>query len=405
MRNPSLVRVSGPLELFAAGFADELASVGYSAVAASFQLQLMAHASRWLDGEGLGASGLSVEAVERFVAARRAAGYTNYLTDRAIAPLLGYLRGLGVAPVAAATLAQTPVEVLLARYGEYLALERGLTAATVEGYVHAVRPFLAGIGEGGGGALELGGLSARQVTAFVVVRCPGQSRGAAKMTVTALRSLLGFLHLDGVIPRSLVGAVPSAASWRLSGLPRALEPEHVLRLLDSCDRRTAAGCRDFAILTALVRLGLRAGEVAALQLDDVDWCAGELVVVGKGRRSERLPLPVDVGEAITIYLRDGRPGTAQDRALFQRVRAPHHGLTTGGVTQIVVSAAKRSGLGQIHAHRLRHTAATEMLRAGAPLAEIGQVLRHRQALSTAIYAKVDRQALRQLARPWPGARS
>jgi len=405
MRNPALVRVSGPLELFAAGFADELASVGYSAVAASFQLQLMAHASRWLDGEGLGASGLSVEAVERFVAARRAAGYTNYLTDRAIAPLLGYLRGLGVAPVAAATLAQTPVEVLLARYGEYLALERGLTAATVEGYVHAVRPFLAGIGEGGGGALELDGLSARQVTAFVVVRCPGQSRGAAKMTVTALRSLLGFLHLDGVIPRSLVGAVPSAASWRLSGLPRALEPEHVRRLLDSCDRRTAAGCRDFAILTALVRLGLRAGEVAALQLDDVDWRAGELVVVGKGRRSERLPLPVDVGEAITIYLRDGRPGTAQDRALFQRVRAPHHGLTTGGVTQIVVSAAKRSGLGQIHAHRLRHTAATEMLRAGAPLAEIGQVLRHRQALSTAIYAKVDRQALRQLARPWPGARS
>jgi len=155
----------------------------------------------------------------------------------------------------------------------------------------------------------------------------------------------------------------------------------------------------------LVRLGLRAGEVAALGLDDVDWRAGELVVVGKGRRSERLPLPVDVGEAITIYLRDGRPGTAQDRVLFQRVRAPHHGLTTGGVTQIVVSAAKRSGLGQIHAHRLRHTAATEMLRAGAPLAEIGQVLRHRQALSTAIYAKVDRQALRQLARPWPGARS
>lgn len=405
MRDPSLVRVSGPLEPFAAGFAVELASVGYSPVAAGFQLQLMAHASRWLDGEGLGAGGLSVEAVERFVAARRAAGYTNHVTDRAMAPLLGYLRGLGAAPVATATLAQTPVEVLLERYGEYLAVERGLTAPTVEGYVHAVRPFLARIEEDGGGELALGGLSAAQVTAFVVARCPGQSRGAAKMTVTALRSLLAFLHVAGVIPRSLVGAVPSAAAWRLSGLPRALAPEQVRGLLDSCDRRTAAECRDFAILTALVRLGLRAGEVAALQLDDVDWRAGELVVVGKGRRSERLPLPVDVGEAITIYLRDGRPGTAQDRALFQRVRAPHHGLTTGGVTQIVVSAAKRSGLGQIHAHRLRHTAATEMLRAGAPLAEIGQVLRHRQALSTAIYAKVDRQAQRQLARPWPGARS
>jgi len=398
-----LVRLSGPLEPFAPGFAAELASVGYSPVAASFQMQLMAHASRWLDGEGLDGGGLTVETVARFMAARRAVGYTNYVTDRAMASLLGYLRRLGVAPVAASEPAGTPVEVLLERYGEYLALERGLTAPTVEGYVHAVRPFLAEIA--GDGKLELGGLSAGEVTAFVVARCPGQSHGAAKMTVTALRSLLGFLHVEGLIERSLVGAVPSAASWRLVGLPRALEPEQVRGLLDSCNQSTRTGCRDFAILTALVRLGLRGGEIAALQLDDVDWLAGELVVMGKGRRSERLPLPVDVGEALTIYLRDGRPGTAQDRALFQRVRAPHHGLTTGGVTQIVVSAAKRSGMGQIHAHRLRHTAATEMLRAGAPLAEIGQVLRHRQALSTAIYAKVDRQALRQLARPWPGARS
>lgn len=403
MRNPSLVRVSGPLEAFAAGFAEELASVGYSPVAASFQLQLMAHASRWLDGEDLGAGGLTVEAVGRFVAERRAAGYTNYVTARAMAPLLGYLRGLGVAPVSAPSQPGTPAELLLERFGEYLILERGLAAGTVVDYVHAVQPFLASVGDDG--ALDLWGLSAAQVTAFVVARCPAQSRGSAKMTVTALRSLLGFMHVDGLTPRSLVEAVPSAASWRLSGLPRALEPGQVRGLLRSCDRATATGRRDLAVLTLLVRLGLRAGEVAALQLDDVDWRAGELVVVGKGRRSERLPLPVDVGEAITIYLRDGRPGTAQDRALFQRVRAPHHGLTTGGVTQIVVSVAKRSGLGQIHAHRLRHTAATEMLRAGAPLQEIGQVLRHRQALSTAIYAKVDRQALRQLARPWPGSRS
>jgi integrase/recombinase XerD len=155
----------------------------------------------------------------------------------------------------------------------------------------------------------------------------------------------------------------------------------------------------------LARLGVRAGEVAALALEDVDWRSGELVIVGKGRRSERLPLPVDVGEAIVEYLRAGRPSTAQDRCLFVRVRAPHHGLTTGGVTQVVVSAARRAGLGQIHAHRLRHSAATEMLRAGAGLEEIGQVLRHRELLTTAIYAKVDRDALRQLARPWPEVRS
>jgi integrase/recombinase XerD len=293
--------------------------------------------------------------------------------------------------------------LLLARFEEYLTVERGLTADTVEGYVHAVRPFLAQIG--GDGELDLGGLTAADVTAFVVARCPGQSRGAAKMTVTALRSLLGFLHVEGLIGRSLVGAVPSAAGWRLSGLPRALEPDQVRRLLASCDRGAGSGRRDFAILILLVRLGLRAGEVAGVQLDDVDWRAGELVVVGKGRRAERLPLPVDVGQAIATYLADGRPATAQDRCLFVRVKAPHRGLTTGGVTQVVVSAAKRADLGQIHAHRLRHTAATDLLRAGAPLSEIGQVLRHRTALTTAIYAKVDRERLRELARSWPGAGS
>jgi len=391
------------LEPFASGFAAELRELGYRPVSAAFQLQLMAHASRWLDANDLEASALSVDAV-RFLAARRAAGYTNYVTVRAIAPLLGYLRGIGVAPEAVPEEPGTPAEVLLERYREFLAVERGLTADTVEGYVHAVRPFLAGVG-GGGGELDLRGLTAAHVTAFVVERCPRQSHGAAKMTVTALRSLLGFLHVEGLIGRSLVGAVPSAASWRLSGLPRTLEPGQVRALLDSCGRRSVVGRRDFAILTILVRLGLRAGEVAGLGLDDVDWRTGELVVVGKGRRSERLPLPVDVGEAIIGYLRDGRPGSAQDRSLFVRVKAPHCGLTTGGVTQVVVSAARRAELGQIHAHRLRHTAATQMLRAGASLEQIGQVLRHRQPLTTAIYAKVDREALRQLARPWPGVAS
>lgn len=403
MRDPSQVGVGGPLEPFASGFGAELGRVGYSPVAACFQLQLMAHASRWLEASDLDAGGLSVDAVERFLGARRAAGYTNYLSARAMAPLLDYLRGVGVAPAAVPAVAGTPAEVLLERYREYLRVERGLAAGTVWDYVHAVRPFLAA--RSAGGELNLAQLSAAEVTAFVVARCPGQARGSAKLTVTALRSLLGFLHVEGLVARALVGAVPSAASWRLSGLPRALEPDQIRRLLGSCDRRAGTGCRDFAILTVLVRLGLRAGEVAALGLDDVDWRAGELVVVGKGRRSERLPLPVDVGEAITAYLRAGRPGSAQDRALFVRVKAPHRGLTTGGVTQVVASAGRRSGLGQIHAHRLRHTAATQMLRAGAPLEEIGQVLRHRTVLTTAIYAKVDRDALRQLARPWPGARS
>lgn len=406
MHDPSRVRVSGPLEVFAAGFAAELARLGYRRVPVVFQLQLVAHASRWLQGEGLAAGELSSEVVERFLAERRAAGYTNYVTARAMAPLLGYLRGLGVAPAASPREPVGAVEVLLGDYREYLAVERALTVGTVEGYVLAVRPFLDGRVRDGD-QLDLAGLSAADVVAFVVVRCPAQSRGAAKMTVTALRSLLGFLHLRGLVSGPLGEAVPSSASWRLSGLPRSLEPEQLEALLVSCDRGAPTGRRDYAVLVMLARLGLRRGEVAALKLEDVDWRAGELQIAGKGRRAERLPLPADVGEAIVAYLRDGRPATALDRSLIVRVRAPHHGLTSGGITQIVFAAAARAGLGPMHSHRLRHTAATQMLRAGASLEEVGQVLRHRQVLTTAIYAKVDRDALRQLARPWPetGGRS
>jgi len=362
------VRVVGPLAPYAPGFVAELGTLGYTPLSAVFQVQLMAHASRWLAAEGRGAHELTTGTVERFVADRRQAGYTNYSTGRALAPLLEYLRGLGVAPMAPVLLPVTAVDWLLERYGEYLMLERGLVAGSVVGYVEAVRPFL--VDHVVEGALQLEGLSAGDVTAFVVARCPTQARGSAKLTVTALRSLLGFLHVDGVITRSLAGAVPSVASWRLAGLPRALEPEQLRLLLGSCDRRTPNGRRDFAMLTVLARLGLRAGEVAGLRLDDIDWTAGEIVVRGKGQRAERLPLPVDVGEAIVDYLRLGRPATALDRAVFVRVKAPHRGLTSGGVTQVVVAAGKRAGIGQIHAHRLRHTAATEMLCAGAPLSDL-----------------------------------
>ena len=400
MHDPLRVRVSGPLRPYAAGYAAELVRVGYTASGATLQLRLVADLSAWLYAEGLAPGTLSAAQVDRFLIARRAAGHTRYASARAMQPMLGYLRRLRLVPEAPEPEPDTPLDRLLIRYRRFLTVERGLAPTTACGYLAAVRPFLAGRVTSTG--LDLAELTAADITAFVVARCPGQAHGSARLTVTALRSLLGFLHVEGILPRSLAASVPRVASWRLASLPRGLTRSEVERLLASCDRSRTSGRRDFAILTLLVRLGLRAGEVAGLGLDDIDWRAGELVVSGKGDRAERLPLPADVGEAIAGYLRHGRPASALDRTVFIRIKAPHRALTSGGVSQVVADAARRASLGVVHAHRLRHTAATEMLRAGGSLAEIGQVLRHRRAHTTAIYAKVDRRALRALARPWPG---
>jgi integrase/recombinase XerD len=396
MEDPSRARVTGPLVPYAAGFIEELARLGYTTQSACGQVLLMAHVSRWLAGEGLGAGALTPQTADRFLAARRAAGYVLYLSPKALVPLLGFLRRIGAAPEAPVP-ALAPEDALLGRYRRYLVTERGLAAETAADYAAKVRPFLAAR-DGHGPA----GLTASEVTAFIVDACPPMRKGTAKLTVTALRSLLGWLHVAGEIPAPLAWAVPAVASWRLAALPAPLEPAQVRAMLDGCDTGTAVGRRDKAMLTLLARLGLRAGEVTGLMLDDIDWRAGEITVTGKGRRSERLPLPADAGEAVAGWLRDGRPEPFESaRNVFLRVRAPHRALTSTGVSQAVFGAGKRAGLDRVFAHRLRHSAATGMLRAGASLPEIGQVLRHRRLLSTAIYAKTDVPALRALARPWP----
>ncbi len=394
------VRVTGPLASFAQGLAGELARLGFTESSARTQLGLAAHLSRWLAAGGLGMADLTAPAVEAFLAARRAAGYSRLLTPKALAPLLGYLRGLGVAPQYQQPVPQTWAGELLGRYHRWLLGERGLQPGVARGYLASVRPFAAA--HAGGGEAGLRALGAGDVTGFMVA----ESRRLAPKTVqrlaTALRSLLRFWHLEGLIAGPLDQAVPKAAC-RPRYLPRGLEPGQVQALLASCDLTRPEGLRDFAVMTLLARIGLRAGEVAGLQLDDIDWRHGEITVRGKGNRRDRLPLPPDAGEAVAGYLRYGRPVTALDRSVFIRIRAPHRGLTATGVTQAVFAAGQRAGLGTIYARRLRHSAATSMLAAGAPLAEIGQVLRHRRLLTTAAYAKVDIEALRSLARPWPGA--
>ncbi|MGO9495800.1 MAG: tyrosine-type recombinase/integrase [Solirubrobacteraceae bacterium] len=399
MGDLSRIRVTGPLEPYVSGFVTELVERGYTPVSVAHQLRLMAHVSRWLASEGFGPDDLSSVRVEQFVAARRAAGYVNYVTVRALAALLEYLRGVGVVPPGGEP-ALSGVEELLGRYRAWLCSERGLAEVTVRNYADMVRPFVASR-LNMAGELDLRSLSAADVLAFVLAQCPHRRPGSAKLLVTALRSLLGYLHVVGLIARPLAPVVPSVAGWRLAGLPRGLGAEQVTALLASCDRATAIGARDFAILKLLIRLGIRRGEVAALTLDDIDWRCGEIVVRGKGSRSERLPLPADVGDALADYLRRVRPASAEGRAVFVRVRAPHRALSAAGISQVVIAAGNRSGLGRVNAHRLRHTTATELLRSGAPLVEIGQLLRHRSQQTTAIYAKVDRERLRALARPWP----
>ena len=399
MGDLSRIRVTGPLEPYVSGFAAELVQRGYTPVSVGHQLRLMAHVSRWLASEGLGPDDLSPAQVEEFVAARRAAGYVNYVTPRALVALLEYLRELGVVPPVGEVVL-SDVEVLLGSYRVWLCSERGLASVTARNYADMVRAFVAAR-LNAAGELDLRGLVAGDVLAFVLAECPHRRPGSAKLLITALRSLLGYLHVEGVITRPLAPVVPSVAGWRLAGLPRGLGAEQVTALLDSCDLETAVGVRDFAILRLLVRLGMRRGEVAVLMLDDIDWRSGEVLVLGKGSRRERLPLPTDVGDALTDYLRRARPVSAEGRSVFVRVKAPHRALTPAGISQVVIAAGDRAGLGRVNAHRLRHTTATELLRSGAPLVEIGQLLRHRSQQTTAIYAKVDRERLRALARPWP----
>lgn len=394
------VRMTGPLAPHATGLAGELVRLGFTEVSARAQLGLAAHLSRWLAAAGLGTMALTAPVAQEYLAARRAAGYTAYLTPKALAPLLGYLRKLGLAPEAEIAAPATHAEALLERYRRYLLAERGLREKVARGYVDSVRPFV--VSHAAADGMDLRWLTAGDVTAFLT----GESRRLAPKTAqrlaTALRSLLRFWHVEGLISGPLDRAVPKVANQR-PGLPRPLEPAQVQALLASCDLGTAGGRRDLAMMTLLVRMGLRAGEVAGLRLDDIDWRRGEITIAGKGNRRDWLPLPADAGEAVADWLQKGRPPTALDRSVFIRVKAPHWGLTSGGVTQAVAAAARRAELGVIYAHRLRHSAATAMLAQGASLTEVGQVLRHRRPHTTSAYTKVSIEALRALARPWPGA--
>ena len=300
-------------------------------------------------------------------------------------PLLDYLQRIGVVAVVEPAAASSGRDVVIEQFTGYLIGERGLAASTIGNYRAVAGRFLAGCRWESG---ALVGVSSESVNSFVLAEATGRSSGSLNTVATGLRALLRFLYLRHYISAPLVDAVPVAPSWRDRGVVRAVAADEVVRMLAGCDRRTGTGRRDFAILTVLARLGLRRGEVAALSVDDINWHTGELVVTGKGNHRELLPLPVDVGEAIADYCRDGRRNGGC-RTLFLSSLAPWDGLSPSGIGQVVARACQRAGLAVIGAHRLRHTAATGMRAAGAPLFEIGQALRHRHVASTALYARDD----------------
>jgi integrase/recombinase XerD len=380
--------VRGPLAPFEPEFRAGLARAGYASRSVRDLVQALARVSRWLEQRACPVSGLTPEVVAEVRAELPGVG-----------PVLRFLNDVGVVGGPTSVAAGAPVEVLLAEFRAWLAEERGLSAVTVRCYGKQARGFLAHLPE----PLEasLVRLDAGQVTSFMLDYCRGRNTWSAKAMVTAVRALLRFLHVAGRVPVSLAAAVPSVAGWRLASLPRGLAAGQVALLLNSCDRDRVVGRRDYAILTVLARLGLRSAEVAALDLGDVDWRGGEVTIRGKGNRMERLPLLVDVGDALAGYLIGGR-ARCDPTAVFLTVRAPYRRLSVAGVRAVVGYSCRRAGLPRVGAHRLRHTLATDMLRAGARLVEVGQVLRHRSQLATAGYAKVDENALRVLARAWPG---
>ena len=380
------VRMAGPLTRYVEGFAAELTAHGYTDLSLANQLRLMADLSRWLQAAKTPVDEIDHEVVARFLAKRRRT-HTGFITKRALAPLLRYLQAVGVVLVVAPD--RRPDGELLREYERYLVDERAVLPARQDLCLAVAAEFLDG--------KRAGALKAKDVTRFIDARA---GRPGLPGVLSALRSVLRFLFVTSKTRLHLVYAVPAVPRWRLASLPKFLETSELEAVLATCDRRTVVGCRDYAVLVLLGRLGLRACEVSGLQLDDVDWRTGEILVRGKGRALSRLPLPVDIGEAIVAYLRRATR-SKRERAAFVRCRAPYDAVTSSAIIAIAQRALRAAGIATGGAHRLRHTAATQMLRRGASMTEIAQVLRHRHVDTTAIYAKVDRDSLRTIARPWP----
>lgn len=393
------VVLAGPLAPFVDAFRAELSTRGYTPRSVVPQVRQVARFSRWLAGHDLTAAEVDERRVEEFLAAQRSAGrYRSQWSRVGLLCLLQVLREQGAAAPCSPTTHLSATDVLLGSFERYLLDERGLAAGTVSGYVAHARRFMDWLAP-----QDLSALTAAEVTAAVLFHA---GHGAAVSTVqnfvAGLRAFLRFCFLQGLLDTELSEAALAVTGRRRSALPQGISPAQGRALLASCDRRTALGRRDYAIIISLLRLGLRRSELAAVTLEDLDWRAGEIAIRGKAGRAERLPLPAEVGAAIAGYLNRGRPASPR-REVLLRARAPFTPIDAATVSSTVRRACQRAGIASMGAHRLRHTLACQMVAAGVPLIQVGQVLRHKSLQSTAIYARVDVEGLRALAVPWPTA--
>ena len=400
MRTVGRARVLGPLGACADGFRSELARLGYTPGSAENQMWWVGQLSRWMADEGVDLGSLDDSSISRFLAHREDSDARRVTTPRRFAPLLGWLRSEGiVAPPISGPM--SGVEELFASYTDWLVRVRGLSDRTIKSYLYVARRFL-GRQAPTWSADGVYGLNGAAVNEFVLrERSRGVAASTLKTQVGALRTLLRFLYVEGRVPMDIAPLAPAVGGWHDTKVPPTMSASDVRTLLQSCDGSTVLGLRDFAILTLLARLGLRASEVAGLLLDDIDWRGGEVVVHGKSRRGDHLPLPADVGEAVAAYLSKARP-PAVCRNVFVTHRAPTRPIHPNTVSRVVFFACHRAGLAPVRAHRLRHALATELARQGLTLTAIGQLLRHRDPGTTAAYAKVALGSLREVAQPWPG---
>lgn len=399
MSDPLKVHVEGPLLGWVPQFREFLVGRGYVPNVVAQQLQLIAHLSGWMRTNGVGVRGLSPSVIEEFLSERRLS-HRHLRSPRALIPLLDFFDSVGLERDSDQFENPSVSETILDRFGDYLAGDRALRPATVQNYLNQTRPFLSWRATLAGD--DFSTLTANEITGFLLFRGAGQSVGSVRVAATALRALLRWMFLVQITPAALAAAVGPIAYSSYGGLPRALTGDQMALVAAQADLSRSGSCRNRALFLVFSRLGLRSVEAACLRLDDISWRLGTVMVRGKGGRMETMPLPPDVGAALSDYLHDERPASAH-RQVFLGVSAPHAPLTRNGVSVVVTSLGRRAGIGsRIGAHRLRHSAATAVIRRGGTLTEAAQLLRHESITTTVIYAKADLGALRTLTRAWPG---